>query len=212
MTLDLVPADVRGADRDALIAFLTTHEWPFHVRRRQTVETVTAALVDGAFDDEDHAAFWIVEDGARIGLAVLQDLTDDTPLFDLRLATDARGHGRGLAALQALTAHVFNTRPQTDRIEGQTRADNVAMRRRLRPRRVREGGALPGGMARGRRPFPGLDRLRDPAPRLDVRRHDTADVGRRAVVHPHLVDDLQPVLVVDLLADGHEPLGAHETE
>ena len=129
MTLDLVPADVRGADRDALIAFLTTHEWPFHVRRRQTVETVTAALVDGAFDDEDHAAFWIVEDGARIGLAVLQDLTDDTPLFDLRLATDARGHGRGLAALQALTAHVFNTRPQTDRIEGQTRADNVAMRR-----------------------------------------------------------------------------------
>ena len=43
VTVDLVPADVRGADRDALIAFLTTHEWPFHVRRRPTVETVTAA-------------------------------------------------------------------------------------------------------------------------------------------------------------------------
>ncbi len=77
MTLDLVPAHIRGTDRDALIAFLTTHEWPFHVRRRPTVETVTAALEDGAFDDEDHAAFCIAENGARI----------------------ARGQGRGLAAL-----------------------------------------------------------------------------------------------------------------
>ena len=102
MTVELQPADVRGADREAVVAFLTGHEWPFHVRRRPTVATVTAAIDGGAFDDDDHAAFWLVEDGVRIGLAVLQDLTDDTPLFDLRLAAGARGRGRGVAALRAL--------------------------------------------------------------------------------------------------------------
>ena len=107
MTVELQPADVRGGDREALVAFRTGDEWPFHVRRRPTLEAVTAA----------------------IGIAVLQDLTDDTPLFDLRLAAGSRGRGRGLAALRALTEHVFATRPQTGRFEGQTREDNVAMRR-----------------------------------------------------------------------------------
>jgi RimJ/RimL family protein N-acetyltransferase len=132
VTVDLSPADVRCADRAAVIAFLASHEWPFHVRRRPTADSVTAAIEAGAFDDEDHATFWVVEDGVRVGLAVLEDLTDDTPLFDLRLATEARGHGLGLAALRALTRHVFATRPQTDRFEGQTREDNVAMRRVFR--------------------------------------------------------------------------------
>ena len=63
------------------------------MRRRPTIATVTAAIDTGAFDD-DHATFWLVEDGARIGIAVLEDLTDDTPLFDLRLAAGARGRGR----------------------------------------------------------------------------------------------------------------------
>ena len=132
MTVELQPADVRGADREAVVAFLTGHEWPFHVRRRPTADTVTAAIDRGAFDDDDHDTFWLVEDGVRIGLAVLQDLTDDTPLFDLRLAAGARGRGRGVAALRALTDHVFATRPQTDRFEGQTREDNLAMRRTFR--------------------------------------------------------------------------------
>jgi RimJ/RimL family protein N-acetyltransferase len=132
VTVDLVPADVPDADRQAVVDFLTAHEWPFHVRRRPTADTVTAAIEDGAFDDEDHATFWLVEGGVRVGLAVLEDLTDDTPLFDLRLATHARGRGLGLAALRALTEHVFATRPQTGRFEGQTRADNAAMRQVFR--------------------------------------------------------------------------------
>jgi RimJ/RimL family protein N-acetyltransferase len=132
VTVELVPVDVRGSDRDTVIAFLTADEWPFHVRRRPTAEGVRAAIEAGAFDDEDHAAFWVVDGEQRVGLAVLEDLTDDTPLFDLRLAAAARGRGLGLAALRALTEHVFATRPQTVRFEGQTREDNVAMRRVFR--------------------------------------------------------------------------------
>jgi RimJ/RimL family protein N-acetyltransferase len=132
VTVDLLAADVQGADRDALIAFLTAAEWPFHVRGRRTPEDVGEAIAGGAFDDEDHATYWVLDGGVRVGLAVLEDLTDDTPLFDLRIAQETRGRGLGVAALRALTDHVFTTRPQTDRFEGQTREDNAAMRRTFR--------------------------------------------------------------------------------
>ncbi|MFT4234863.1 MAG: hypothetical protein QM607_07705 [Microbacterium sp.] len=47
------------------------------------------------------------------------------PLFDLRIAEQHRGHGHGLAALTAITAHVFETMPKVTRFEGQTREDNI---------------------------------------------------------------------------------------
>jgi RimJ/RimL family protein N-acetyltransferase len=50
-------------------------------------------------------------------------------LFDLRLATEHRGKGRGAQVLKALTAHVFTTMPSVNRFEGQTREDNIAMRK-----------------------------------------------------------------------------------
>ncbi|MFC7407198.1 isochorismatase family protein [Georgenia alba] len=123
----LVPADVRGSDREAWIAFLTAHEWPFHVRTRPTSEQVAAAIENGAYDDEDHAAYWLETAEDRVGLVVLEDLTDPTPLFDLRLAAEHRGRGLGLAALRAITDHVFTT-TDVNRLEGQTREDNAAMR------------------------------------------------------------------------------------
>lgn len=52
----------------------------------------------------------------------------ETPLFDLRIATDHRKQGIGMAALRFLTAYVFDNYPNKHRIEGTTRVDNVAMR------------------------------------------------------------------------------------
>ncbi len=127
-TVTLVPADVRGADRDALIDFLTGHEWPFHVGRRRTREEVADAIASGRFDGADHATFWLEsQDRGRVGLAVLEDLDDDTPLFDLRLAAEHRGLGLGTAAVRAIADHVFTTL-DVNRLEGQTREDNAAMR------------------------------------------------------------------------------------
>ncbi|GAA4419156.1 hypothetical protein GCM10023169_09570 [Georgenia halophila] len=126
--VSLVPADVRGADRDALIGFLASYEWPFHVRPRRTREQIAESIDDGLYDDEGHAALW-VEDATsgRVGVVVIEDLTDDTPMFDLRLAPEHRGHGLGTAALRALADHVFTALP-VRRLEGQTREDNAAMR------------------------------------------------------------------------------------
>ncbi len=129
MEITFIRLDDRGRDRAELVEFLTTHEFPFHAARRLTRSVVERRIDDGRFGDADHASYWIQTDAGRIGLVVLTDLTDDAPLFDLRLATAHRGKGLGADVLKALTAHVFTTLPAVNRFEGQTREDNIAMRK-----------------------------------------------------------------------------------
>ena len=121
--------DDRDGDRAELVELLTTHEFPFHVTCRLARAVVEGWIDDGRFGDADHASYWIDTDVGRIGLVVLEDLTDNAPLFDLRLATEHRGKGFGADVLRALTTHVFTTMPAVNRFEGQTREDNVAMRK-----------------------------------------------------------------------------------
>ena len=129
MAITFVRLDDRGTDRADLVDFLTAHEYPFHATRRLSRADVADWIDDGRFGDEDHASYWIHTDDGRIGVVVLEDLTDNAPLFDLRLATEFRGHGLGVEVLKALTTHVFTTMPAVTRFEGQTREDNIAMRK-----------------------------------------------------------------------------------
>ena len=130
MELAFAPIDARGSDRDPLIAFMSGSRFPFHVRTDSTIEDVSRAIDSGRYDGPDHAAFWIdEEDLGRIGVVVLEDLTDSTPMFDLRLAEQFRGRGYGVQVLRDLTALVFETFPEANRFEGQTREDNIAMRK-----------------------------------------------------------------------------------
>lgn len=129
MEITFTPLDDRGNDRAELVDFLSSHEYPFHATRRPARTVVEGWIDDGHFGDADHASYWIDKKEGRIGLVVLQDLSDDAPLFDLRLATERRGKGLGAEVLTALTAHVFTTMTAVNRFEGQTREDNIAMRK-----------------------------------------------------------------------------------
>jgi len=130
MSIALRPLDPYGTDRDALIDFLTRNEFPFHVVTRPDRQAVTAAIDSGAYGDDDHAAYWLTRpDGERIGTVRLEDVRDPTPLVDLRLDGPWRGRGHGTVALDATTEFVFRTMPDVSRLEGQTREDNIAMRR-----------------------------------------------------------------------------------
>ncbi|MET4002283.1 RimJ/RimL family protein N-acetyltransferase [Arthrobacter sp. UYCu511] len=63
-------------------------------------------------------------------MVALEDLKEGAaPLFDLRLDESQRGKGLGLAVLRALCKLVFTSMPETVRFEGQTREDNIAMRK-----------------------------------------------------------------------------------
>ena len=76
---------------------------------------------------------WVEVDGERVGIVILEDVEDiedgGAPLFDLRLAESARGRGLGAPVLRAFTSHVFTRYPELRRMEGQTRQDNIAMRK-----------------------------------------------------------------------------------
>jgi RimJ/RimL family protein N-acetyltransferase len=147
----LSPIDL-DAERDELIAFMTSNDFPFHAGPKASPENIEQRIARGAYDDPDHAAYWIdLEWKGRVGLVVLEDLTDHAPMFDLRLGNDWRGQGIGTAAVAALTGLVFTSWPEVNRFEGQTREDNIAMRKAflrsgfIKEAHYREGWPVPGG-------------------------------------------------------------------
>lgn len=121
--------DPAGADRDALIEFLTANDWPHHVGSRVDRDQAALGIAAGRYQDEDNDTWWVEEgDGHRIGFVRFEDLTS-SPMLDLRLQASARGQGYGVEVLSLATRHVFTTMPHVTRFEGTTRQDNIAMRR-----------------------------------------------------------------------------------
>lgn len=115
---------VGAEEGDDVVGFLSGEEWPFHVR-----VTVDGAAARARFDAGDYThAFWVSDDGVRLGIVRLMDLDDGAPLFDLRVRAVGRGRGVGTSAVRWLTSYVFSNFA-TNRIEGTTRQDNRAMRR-----------------------------------------------------------------------------------
>ncbi|WP_227492738.1 GNAT family N-acetyltransferase [Brevibacterium sp. CFH 10365] len=129
MSMKLTRVDPEGLDIDELIEFYPTEEFPFHAATSGwSEESVRERIATGYFLDETNETFWLDHgEHGRIGIVRLEDLRDETPMFDLRLAARFRGLGLGAVALNAISDHIFsNTR--AIRVEGQTRADNYAMR------------------------------------------------------------------------------------
>ncbi len=125
--LRFVPHDT--SHEDAVVEFLTASDWPFHPEARLDADGVRRRAADGWFDTgEDRECWWALRGGERVGLAVIFDLADPTPMFDLRIAGSARGRGYGTETVRWLTARVFTSRPATMRVEATTRADNWPMR------------------------------------------------------------------------------------
>ncbi|MFJ7750103.1 GNAT family N-acetyltransferase [Arthrobacter sp. NPDC097144] len=112
-----------------IMQFLVSNRFPFHMRAEHSEESAREAVDSGRFWSAESAGYWILADAECVGLVVLDDLTDDTPMFDLRLGEAYRGRGLGPQVLKALCSFVFERFPEPVRFEGQTREDNIAMRR-----------------------------------------------------------------------------------
>jgi RimJ/RimL family protein N-acetyltransferase len=152
MPITLERLDPEGHDHDALVDFMTRNEFPFHTVPHPSTTQVEAWIAEGAYRDADNDSFWVEHDElGRIGFFRLEDLSDDAPLFDLRLDEPLRGRGLACHVLRAATDLVFGTMPAVNRFEGQTREDNVPMRRAfvrcgwLKEAHYREGWPVEGG-------------------------------------------------------------------
>ncbi|GAA1345735.1 GNAT family N-acetyltransferase [Arthrobacter roseus] len=129
--MDVTFSPLTDQDDDELIRFLTTNAFPFHVSSAPSEEQVRDRMAAGEFRSDETRTYWIYGDNQRLGLLKLEDLKDDNPVFDLRLAERFRGEGHGVPVLNALTGMVFKEFPHFRRFEGQTREDNIAMRKTL---------------------------------------------------------------------------------
>ncbi len=130
MPLHLTRLDAAGADRDALVAFLSENHFPFHVHPHPRVAEVHGSIDAGSWGGEETETLWIDDDDrGRIGVVRLDDLADATAMLDLRIGDSWRGQRLGAAALALATDRVFAAHPAVIRFEGQTREDNTAMRR-----------------------------------------------------------------------------------
>ncbi len=127
-TIDIVPFTVE--DAAALADWITSQSWPFHGGTPPTPEMILDRVARGVYLNDRTRTFWGIDDqGEKVGLIQLRDIGDSSPNFDLRIRHDRRGTGLGEQALRWLTGYLFTELPEIRRIEGTTRADNVAMRK-----------------------------------------------------------------------------------
>ncbi|MCS4276986.1 RimJ/RimL family protein N-acetyltransferase [Mycetocola sp. BIGb0189] len=100
-----------------------------HVVQRPSIEVARERWDSGDFALPNNLAYWITRAGERIGYLNFQEISDGTPMLDLRLADHGRGLGFGTRALDIGLGLMFTLFPAVNRIEGNTRIDNTPMRR-----------------------------------------------------------------------------------
>ena len=123
--------EVIGAtDVERLVEWFPQHRWPYHARLHVDEAWVRERAAAGHFFGTDARSFWVLEGSlAPLGIVRAFDLSDTTPLLDIRIADAARNSGLGTLALRWLATFVFENFLQTHRLGGYTRADNRPMRR-----------------------------------------------------------------------------------
>ncbi len=116
-----------NGEADELIELLITNQWSYH-SNPHVAENEIKEKVEKGYYSNGRETFWIIVDEQKLGILIIDDIEDTIPLFDLRLTPNARGKGIGVQTLQWLQNYLFGERGKI-RIEGYTRADNLAMRK-----------------------------------------------------------------------------------
>ena len=122
--MSLAFAEWKPTEAAALIDFITADSYPFNLYPNPTREQVARWIDDDLFTQ----TFWIFDDRTPIGVLQQQDLSATTFEIHLRLHAIHRGKGHGSHAIRWFTGYLFEHFPAKHRIEGWTRADNMAMR------------------------------------------------------------------------------------
>ena len=120
-------------DAQKLVQLISQEKWPFHGSAEPQPEKVQKWISEGDFEGDDNRTFWIYlsDQPEPVGLVALHELTDDTPIFDLRLRQVQRNKQLGRQIVNWLAEYVF-THTDKLRIEGHTRVDNLPMRKVFR--------------------------------------------------------------------------------
>ena len=125
---ELVFTLVQDGEAGALASWLAAETWPFHPRVRWTHEAALASIRAGDFSGMN-PTYWVdLGRDERVGIVHYRYLQDVSPDTDFRLREPYRGRGLGTRMVKWAAGHLFTTTDK-HRLAGETRADNIAMRR-----------------------------------------------------------------------------------
>lgn len=108
------------------------NEWPYHSQSQVSPKNLQERKEEGEFSSPDSAVVFLELDSKLIGLVVIHGICDACIEIDLRIDSTYRGKGFGKRALKELGKLVFERFENCARIEGNTREDNILMRRAFR--------------------------------------------------------------------------------
>ncbi len=114
---------------DTLVGFLTSDTWEFYGTPNQNPERIRESYEKHYYTGDDCKTFWVIlDEGIKVGMIRIYDLQDDSPLFDIKILSKYKGMGIGTITVNWLVDYIFNNYSDNERIEGNTRQDNYAMR------------------------------------------------------------------------------------
>ena len=113
-----------NGENEKLVNLLCSNDWKYHSNPHLENNAIQKAVEKGYYDN-GRETFWIILDSQKVGIIIIDD---SIPLFDIRLTEGARGKNIGIQALLWLKDYLFGEKEKI-RIEGYTRADNLAMRK-----------------------------------------------------------------------------------
>ncbi len=110
---------------------MTSEPWPKRVKTTFSRDEVLASIAAGDYGSGNDLTYFVVAEGNDAGLVRLEDVAGDgvDPALDVRIGERWRRRGLGIAAVRFITGELFQRYADRWRIEGQTRRDNIAMRR-----------------------------------------------------------------------------------
>lgn len=129
LTEQLVFEPVTSDEAEKLAEWLSSDTWPFFLGRSPTKEEALTRIKDGEFFGEGNLTFWVKLNAENIGLIELYQLDDLSPMFSVRFKSNYRGRGFGYPTVHFLTDYIFKNFPEKNRVEAQTREDNIPMRK-----------------------------------------------------------------------------------
>jgi len=114
---------------DVLVEFLTSDTWEFYGTPNLNPDRIRASYENQYYTGDDCKTFWVILDqDTKVGMIRIYDLQDGDPLFDIRIHSKYKGMGIGTITVNWLVDYIFNNYSDKNRIEGNTRQDNYAMR------------------------------------------------------------------------------------
>ena len=115
------------SEAEQLATFFSENEWIYHTNPKRSRHEILSKVEEGYYS-KGRETFWIIEDDEKLGVLMIDDIEDTIPIIDIRIAPASRGKGIGIKTLEWLKDYLFGQKGK-NRIEGYTRADNLAMRK-----------------------------------------------------------------------------------